>query len=98
MKNFLVEITYLVGMDVLEPVVPDHRAFLQGGYDKGMLLMSGPMNPRTGGIVIARSRSVDDLRDFFRRDPYAAKGVASYRFVEFEPVKRQPFLEDWITV
>ncbi len=96
MKNYYVEITYLVGKDVLEPVVPEHRAFLQTGYDKGWLLMSGPMVPRTGGIVIARAPSVDDLREFFRHDPYAAKGVASYRFVEFEPVKRQPFLEDWI--
>jgi uncharacterized protein YciI len=97
MKHFLVEITYTVAMTVLEPVVPDHRAFLQTGYDKGWLLMSGPMNPRTGGIVIARSPAVDDLREFFRHDPYAARGFASYRFVEFDPVKRQTFLEDWIT-
>jgi len=96
MKQFLVEINYTVGVDVLEAVVQDHRAFLQTGYDKGWLLMSGPMNPRTGGIVVARCPSVDDLRDFFRHDPYALKGFANYRFVEFEPVKRQPFLEDWI--
>lgn len=96
MKHFLVEINYLVSMDVLSPVVPEHRAFLQTGYDKGWLLMSGPINPRTGGVVIARSPSVDDLREFFRMDPYAVKGLAGYRFVEFEPVKRQPFLEDWV--
>jgi uncharacterized protein YciI len=96
MKHFLVEIIYNVSIEVLKPVVPDHRAFLQTGYDKGRLLMSGPMNPRTGGIVIARGESVDELRDFFRLDPYAIKGLASYRFVEFEPLKRQPFLEDWI--
>jgi uncharacterized protein YciI len=97
MKHFLVEITYTVAMDVFAPIVPDHRAFLQTGYDKGWLLMSGPINPRIGGIVIARCPAVDDLRKFFRHDPYAVKGFANYHFVEFEPVKHQLFLENWVT-
>jgi uncharacterized protein YciI len=96
MKHFLVEIIYIVPYETLEPVVLDHRAFLQTGYDKGWLLMSGAMNPRTGGIVVARCPSIDELRDFFRHDPYALKGLANYRFVEFSPSKHQPFLEDWV--
>lgn len=96
MKYFLIEITYTVPFSTLEPIVPEHRAFLQRGYDKGWLLLSGPMNPRTGGIVIARSPSQEDLQHFFAGDPYALRGFASYRFMEFEPVKYQPFLAEWI--
>lgn len=97
MLHFLVEITYTVAFEALSSVVPDHRAFLQTGYDKGWLLMSGPLNPKTGGIVVAKAPSIDDLRAFFSKDPYSIKGLAKYRFVEFEPVKRQALLEDWVT-
>jgi uncharacterized protein YciI len=97
MKHFIVEITYTVPFEALTEVVPVHRAFLQEGYDKGWLLMSGPLNPKTGGIVVGRAPSVDDLRDFFRKDPYSIKGLATYKFVEFEPVKRQAFLEEWVS-
>ena len=96
MKHFIVEIMYSVDVEILTPVVPDHRTFLQEGYDKGWLLMSGPMNPRIGGVVVARCPSVDELREFFRRDPYSIKGFASYRFIEFEPVKHQNLVSDWV--
>lgn len=96
MHHFMIEITYQRPYEEISPIVPEHRAFLQRGYDQGLLLMSGPMNPRIGGIVIARAESLERLRAFFSQDPYAQKGLASYRFVEFEPVKYQSFLTPWI--
>jgi hypothetical protein len=36
------------------------------------------------------------IRQFFTNDPCQKKGLATCRFSEFEPVKRQSFLEDWI--
>lgn len=97
MLHFVVEITFTAEFSRIEPVVPEHRAFLQTGYDCGLLLMSGPQNPRVGGMVIARAPSRTELEAFFRDDPYAKAGVASYRFIEFNPVKRQPLLDSWVT-
>ena len=98
MLHFVVEITFTTpDFSRIEPIVPGHRSFLQVGYDRGWLLMSGPQNPRTGGMVIARAPSRAELEAFFRADPYATAGVASYRFTEFNPVKRQAFLESWVT-
>ncbi len=97
MKHFLVEITYALPFEQMAPIVPEHRAFLQEGYETGMILMSGPMNPRTGGVVIARAESEEQLRDYFSRDPYFLKHAATYRFIEFDPVKYQMFIEDWVS-
>ncbi len=97
MKHFMVEITYLASADQMAETVPLHRAFLQTGYERGWLLLSGPQNPRLGGIVVGRAPSLEELQAFFSADPYQTKGLASYRFVEFDPVKRQSFLEDWVT-
>lgn len=95
MLHFVVEITYTAPLAEIDQALAAHRSFLQVGYDRGWLLMSGPQNPRTGGMVIARAPSRAELEAFFRDDPYAKAGVATYRFVEFNPVKRQPAMEVW---
>ena len=96
MKHFLVEVNYAVPLEEIDQVLAEHRAFLQTGYDRGLLLMSGPLNPRTGGRVVARAESLEEIRSFFAQDPYNLKSLATYAFYEFEPVKRQPFMEDWV--
>lgn len=96
MKHFLVDIHYLFPYEQMANLVPEHRAFLQTGYDKGTLLMSGPKESRTGGYVIARSESLAALEVFFDNDPYKIKKVATHSFIEFNPVKFQPWLEEWV--
>jgi uncharacterized protein YciI len=96
MKHCIVEITYTAPMDTIDAVLPEHRTYLQHGYDAGMLLCSGPMTPRTGGVVVARAASIDDIKKFFEKDPYRVHGAATYRFIEFSPVKHQAFLREWV--
>ncbi|NJO05660.1 MAG: YciI family protein [Chloroflexaceae bacterium] len=97
MKHFLVELTYTGTPEQVGAVRPAHRTFLQGGYEQGVLLCSGPQNPPTGAVVIARADSLEAIQTFFANDPYAQAQVARYRFVEFDPVFRQSFLEAWVT-
>lgn len=97
MKHFIVELTYNVSAEQIAESVAEHRAFLQTGYERGWLLCSGPQVPRVGGIIVARAPSLEELQRFFADDPYQKKGLARYRFIEFEPVKRQAFLETWVS-
>ncbi len=96
MKHFMIEITYLVPIEQVAEITPEHRVFLQTGYDAGKLLFSGPQVPRVGGIVLARAESLAEIEQFFANDPYQLRGLAGYRFVEFTPVKFQPFIEPWL--
>jgi uncharacterized protein YciI len=96
MKHFIVEIHYRIPAEQIGEVVQEHRSYLKGGYEKGWLLFSGPKSPKTGGIVIARAPSLEDIQVFFSTDPYQVKGIADYRIIEFEPVLRQSWLEDWV--
>ena len=96
MKHFLVNINYLLPIEQLTEILPHHRAFLQTGYDAGCLLCSGPKNPKTGGLVIARADSLAAIQSFFANDPYRINKVAEYTYTEFEPVKHQPFLANWV--
>lgn len=96
MKYFLLEWIYTASLEEIEAATPQHRVYLQTGYDTGMLLLSGPQIPRTGGVIIMRAASREDAEAFAHADPYFTLKVAKARLVEFNPVKRQPFLEEWV--
>lgn len=96
MKHFVINITYKVSLGLIDKNLEDHREFLEQGYEQGYLLCSGPQNPRIGGIIIARANSLDELRDFFSKDPYLISNLADYEFIEFHPVKYNKILTKWI--
>ena len=64
-----------------------HRAYLRGLKEKGVLIASGPMNPRYGGMLLLRvgdddSKVVDGVRD---NDPFYQSGVAQYELIGWNP-------------
>ena len=96
MKHFVVEIIYKAPIHKIEEVLSRHREFLDEGYKKGMLLMSGPQVPRIGGIVIARAESMEALAEYFSNDPYLTEGLAHYQYIEFNPAKKNEIISEWI--
>jgi uncharacterized protein YciI len=96
MKHFLILINYTAPFESFEQLVPEHRQHLQRAVDAGIILFSGPRNPRDGGVVIARADSRDDLQTLIDNDPYRRFDVASYTVHEFIPGRHQPFLDDWL--
>ena len=70
-------------------VVDEHRAYLRDLHDKGLLLATGPFNPRSGGAMILRvgdagaNEALDAIRD---GDPYVIRGIAQYEMWPWEPV------------
>lgn len=96
MNHFIIEIIYRAPLEKIEEILPAHREFLQIGYDKGIILMSGPQVPRIGGIIIARSNSMEELDSFFANDPYRLNNIGEYRYTQFNPVKFNELVKDWI--
>jgi uncharacterized protein YciI len=65
-----------------------HRAYLRGLKEKGVLIASGPCNPRFGGILLLRVadddfKALDAVRD---GDPFMQHGVAQYELMGWNPV------------
>jgi uncharacterized protein YciI len=64
-----------------------HRAYLRTLKEKGVLIASGPMNPRFGGLVLLRVADdagiLDEIRD---KDPFFTSGVAQYELIGWNPV------------
>lgn len=96
MKHFVVEIIYKAPIEKINEIRDRHRAFLDTGYKQGVILMSGPQVPRTGGIIIARGNSMEEIDSFFSNDPYRKEKAAEYRFIEFTPVHYQDIIKEWV--
>jgi len=96
MQHFIVEIIYKADISVIDKLRPAHREFLDEGYKKGIILMSGPQVPRTGGIIIAREESMEKLAEFLNDDPYQVNKAADYQYIQFDPRNHQNFLKEWV--
>lgn len=62
-----------------------HRAFLEKLYASGLLLGSGRRTPPVGGVILARGDDRAALEAVFAEDPFVARGVARYEYIQFEP-------------
>lgn len=73
----------------VEPHVEAHRAYLRGLFEQRLLLASGPLDPRTGGVLLLRvpddsvASALDRIRD---EDPFTVAGVAQYELLPWIPV------------
>jgi uncharacterized protein YciI len=69
--------------EVIE-VTEQHRGYLRELEDEGILIASGPMDPRSGSILLLRVDD-DDVNGVLDRvrdgDPYVTFGLAQYELI-----------------
>ena len=81
-------IRYRRPLEEVLPVVDEHRAWLRELQGKGILLASGPMDPRSGGALLLRvpddavHATLDRVRD---GDPFTQRGLAQYELIPWAP-------------
>lgn len=93
-RMFIVTLTYTAASDVVDAHRDEHRSWLDPHVASGLFLVTGPMNPRTGGILIVSARiSRDELADLLTQDPFHIHGAAKFAIVEMEANKITPALQ-----
>lgn len=93
---FIVKLTYKTPISEVDKYLQAHREYLDYYYKQGLLLVSGPLKPRTGGIIIALTKDKAFLESIFQKDPYYLAEIADYEFIEFTPVMHRDELKDLI--
>ncbi|MDP3558807.1 MAG: YciI family protein [Legionellaceae bacterium] len=84
---FIIQVSYLVPVAEIDKFLQAHREYLDYHYKQGVLVASGPLNPRLGGIIIAATKSRAWVDTFIQEDPFYKAEVASYTVQEFTPIK-----------
>jgi uncharacterized protein YciI len=91
----LVLIRYRRPLEEVQATTADHRAYLATLQARGVLLASGPFEPRTGGALLLRfregtSESLETIRD---NDPYWQRGLADYELLHWAPTLGRDLLD-----
>lgn len=64
-----------------------HNAWLKRGFDDGVFLLAGSLQPNLGGGIVAHNTSLPDLQDRVNTDPFVAEDVVSAEILEITPAK-----------
>lgn len=78
---------YLKPLDEVDRVLPEHRRFQDRMYERGIFIVSGRLEPRTGGVTLARAENRAEIESILRDDPFVREGVTEYDIVEFTPTR-----------
>ena len=62
-----------------------HKAWLQRGFDDGIFLLAGSLQPSLGGAIMAHNSSMPDLQERVNADPFVVEGVVSAEILEISP-------------
>lgn len=69
-----------------------HKAWIARGFEDGVFLLAGSLQPQAGGAILAHNTSLPALRERVDGDPFVAQGVVSAEILEIAPSKADPRL------
>jgi len=74
-----------------------HNEWIKRGFDDGVFLLVGSIQPNLGGGVVAHNTSLSDLQSRVNSDPFVAENVVNAEIIEISASKadvRLKFLMD----
>jgi uncharacterized protein YciI len=70
-----------------------HKEWLKRGFDDGVFLLAGGLQPNLGGGIVAHNTSLSELQSRVSDDPFVAENVVSAEILEITPSKADERLE-----
>jgi len=70
-----------------------HNEWIKRGFDDGVFLLVGGLQPSLGGGIMAHNTSLTDLQTRVNNDPFVAQNVVSAEILEITPAKADERLQ-----
>lgn len=64
-----------------------HNEWIRRGFDDGVFLLVGSLQPKLGGGIVAYNTTLSDLQSRVNNDPFVAENVVSAEILEITPSK-----------
>ena len=84
---FIVFLKFADKKDQAGAFMDGHNAWIKQGFDDDVFLMSGSLQPKRGGAVVAHGVTRTELQARVDDDPFVAKGVVTAEILEIAPAK-----------
>ncbi|MGE0237612.1 MAG: YciI family protein [Parvibaculaceae bacterium] len=92
---FIVLLKFSGNKERAAALMPAHKEWLQRGFDDGVFLLTGSIQPSLGGTIIVHGLARGDLNTRLAQDPFVAEGVVTLEILDIAPSrldKRLSFL------
>jgi len=70
-----------------------HNEWIKRGFDDGVFLLVGSLQPALGGGIVAHNTTMNDLQTRVNDDPFVAQDVVSAEILEITPGKADERLQ-----
>ncbi len=64
-----------------------HKEWIKRGFDDGVFLLVGSLQPNLGGGIVAHNTSLPDLQSRVNTDPFVVEKVVEAEILEITPSK-----------
>jgi uncharacterized protein YciI len=94
---FIILLKFSDNKDKAAQFMDGHKQWLQRGFEDGVFLLVGNLQPNLGGGIVVHNTPLPDLRARVNDDPFVAENVVSAEIIEIAPSKadeRLKFLLD----
>jgi uncharacterized protein YciI len=82
---FVVTLKFSANKAKAPALMEGHNAWLKRGFDEGIFLLSGSIQPSAGGAVLAHNTSRADLETRVQQDPFVVEEVVTADILEIAP-------------
>ena len=79
---FIVLLKFAANRGQAGQLMEGHKAWLQRGFDDGVFVLAGSLQPNAGGGIVAHNTSLTDLKNRVDGDPFVAENVVSAEILE----------------
>ena len=84
---FVVLLKFSGNKDRAGQFMDGHKEWLKRGFDEGVFLLAGSLQPNSGGGILAHNTSLPELQSRVKADPFVEKDVVNAEILEIAPSK-----------
>jgi uncharacterized protein YciI len=84
---FIVLLRFSDNRDQAGRFMQGHKDWIQRGFDDGVFVLAGSLQPNLGGGIVAHKTSLADLQRRVNDDPFVAENVVSAEILAIAPSK-----------
>jgi uncharacterized protein YciI len=70
-----------------------HNGWIRRGFEDGVFLVTGSLQPSAGGGILAHNTSLADLKARVNEDPFVVENVVSADILEITPTRTDERLD-----
>ena len=84
---FVVLLKFSDNKDKASQFMEAHNEWIKRGFEDGVFLVIGGLQPSLGGGVVAHNTTLLDLQARVEEDPFVAEKIVSAEIIEISPAK-----------